>query len=136
MPVILMPLDEACDFIEPYCTIDFLEEAIRTVKYIYTPKQDNEDDTSLKYYHYNNESIALLLGFIDIDYVSSYSCFNEASLKERKREANRRAKDKQLKEKRTQRQLQKESIHTFISENFNMPSSEIAILFDVSTRTI
>lgn len=131
-----MPLDEACDFIEPYCTIDFLKEAIRTVKYIYTPTQDNKDDTEAKYYHYNNESIALLLGFTEIDYASSYSCFNEASRKERKRESNRRAKDKQLKEKRTRKQLQKEYLHNFISENLDMPSSEIAILFDISTRTV
>ena len=120
-------LDEAIDFIEPYCTVDFYDEAVTAVTKIY-----NKD----KQYNYNNDKIASLLYFTDTDYAQSYCCYNDSKRLERKREANRRAKDKQYKEARQKRKAKKENICTFIKENPTMPSKDIAIIFDVSTRTI
>lgn len=120
-------LDEAIDFIEPYCTVDFYDEAVTAVTKIY-----NKD----KQYNYNNDKIASLLYFTDIDYAQSYCCYNDSKRLERKREANRRAKDKQFKEARQKRKEKKENICTFIKENPTMPTKDIAIIFDVSTRTI
>ena len=73
-----------------------LDEAVTAVTKIY-----NKDTQ----YNYNNDKIASLLYFTDMDYAQSYCCYNDSKRLERKREANRRAKD-------------------------------IAIIFDVSTRTI
>ena len=98
LKLVHMPADEACDFIEPYCTVDFLEEAEYTVRYIYATE---------KPYHYNNDSIALLLGFTDTDYSSSYCCFNESSRQERKRASNRKAKAKKYKEARENKKEEK-----------------------------
>lgn len=122
-----MSLDEAIDFIEPYCTVDFYDEAVTAVTKIY-----NKD----KQYNYNNDKIASLLYFTDIDYAQSYCCYNDSKRLERKREANRRAKDKQFKEARQKRKAKKENICTFIKENPTTPTKDIAIIFDVSTRTI
>lgn len=122
-----MSVDEAIDFIEPYCTVDFYDEAVTTVTKVY----DSE-----KEYHYNNDSIAMLLSFTDIDYAQSYCCYNESKRIERKREANRRAKDKQFKEARQERKEKREDICTFIKENPTTSTKDIAIIFDVSTRTI
>ena len=78
----------------------------------------------------------MLLSFTDIDYAQSYCCYNESKRIERKREANRRAKDKQFKEARQERKEKREDICTFIKENPTTPTKDIAIIFDVSTRTI
>ena len=120
-------LDEAIDFIEPYCTVDFYDEAITAVNKIY-----NKD----KQYNYTNDKIASLLYFTDMDYAQSYCCYNDSKRLERKREANRRAKDKQFKEARQKRKAKKDNICNFIKENPTMPTKDIAIIFDVSTRTI
>lgn len=120
-------LDEAIDFIEPYCTVDFYDEAVTAVTKIY-----NKDTQ----YNYNNDKIASLLYFTDMDYAQSYCCYNDSKRLERKREANRRAKDKQFKEARQKRKAKRDNICTFIKENPTMPTKDIAIIFDVSTRTI
>lgn len=122
-----MSVDEAIDFIEPYCTVDFYDEAVTTVTKVYNSEKE---------YHYNNDSIAMLLSFTDMDYVQSYCCYNESKRIERKREANRRAKDKQFKEARQERKEKREDICTFIKENPTTSTKDIAIIFDVSTRTI
>ena len=93
----------------------------------------NNKDTP---YNYNNDKIASLSYFTDMDYAQSYCCYNDSKRLERKREANRRAKDKQFKEARQKRKAKRDNICTFIKENPTMPTKDIAIIFDVSTRTI
>ena len=122
-----MSLDEAIDFIEPYCTVDFYNEAVKAVTKIYNKN---------KAYNYNNDTIASLLSFTDIDYAQSYCCYNDSQRLERKRESNRRAKDKQFKEARQKRKEARANICTFIKENPTMSTKDIAIIFDVSNRTV
>ncbi|MBE5935639.1 MAG: hypothetical protein E7262_07590 [Lachnospiraceae bacterium] len=120
-------LDKAIDFIEPYCTVDFYDEAVKAVTKIYN---------SNKQYNYNNDTIAFLLYFTDMDYAQSYCCYNDSKRLQRKKESNRRAKDKQFKEARQQRKENRESIKTFITENPSISIKDIGIIFGVSARTI
>lgn len=68
-PNVRKSLDEAIDFIEPYCTVDFYDESVKTVTEIY-----NKDIQ----YNYNNDTIASLLHFTDMDYAQSYCYYNDS----------------------------------------------------------
>lgn len=127
--IVQMSLDEAEDYIEVYCTVDFLDEAIITVEKIYNREIK-------KLYHYSNESIAELLNFTEDDYIKSYCAYREKERLEKRQRACKRAKDKQLAKRRAKNNKTKNGIRLYVSENMNMPSSELAILCGVSVRTI
>lgn len=122
-----MSVEEAKDYIEPYCTQDFLAEAQKTVEKAYS---------TTTIYRYSNETIADLLCFTENDYMQSYCCYREKERLIRKRQSDKRAKDKQLKNIREIRNRTKQGIREYIQNNMNMPTTELAILCGISTRTV
>lgn len=122
-----MPLEQASIFIKKYCTDDFLEEAQYTLKAVYK---------SGKTYYYKNSTIATLLRFTPSDFQESHCCYNEALQKERKKAANRRAKDKIFADSRKSREKHKEYILQVLKGNEQMSNCELADLCGVSIRTL
>ena len=122
-----LPLNEAIDYIEPYCTTDFLAEAQSVVKSVYEKE---------KIYHYSNDTIAFLLNFTPADHNNSYCCYSDKERAARRKESNRRAKAKQYKDARAKKKEFKDNLHNFISENLDMSSSSIATQYSISIRTI
>lgn len=108
--------------ISNYLSPDFYEEGLK----IY----DNTYDLMVKgsMYHYSNTRIAELLEFTTNDFKHSFGSYNEESQIERKKKYNskRCAKGKQ----------QKKFLYEYIASHMDSPVKEIAIIFDVSKRTV